>query len=354
MGILRSAAGMIFSGRSFSQKTNYMKYLFSVKREKLNYDPVTISIVATTRCTLACDMCPTHSSKVPRSYPHTQKDAGDMEFGVFKDMIDRFANAATVHMIGSGEPLLNKDFFRMVDYAAGKRMAVKTFSNGTTVKENIEKILNSKLDGITISLNGHDAKEFSRMTGAPGHLYDQIYGGIEELVRRKKAAAPGLKVKLSFIIDRQNYKSIPRMIDVSLRLGVDHAFFCNFLSCPYDGLTARERSLTADDPVKEELRDIFEKYPRHVRKMLTPPVPIDSGIRDNKCRTHFSQIRLDALGNVSSCSMMLLDMTGHGHYTHKDVWNNDFFKGMRKVFLSCADGRLPEPCRVCPDNKGLA
>lgn len=344
---------MLRRDHTLAQRLNYLKYKFSNKREILNYDPVTISIVATSDCTLSCDMCPTHSSLVGRDYPHIQKNAKDIDFEMFKEMIDRFDNALEVHIIGSGEPLLNKAFFKMADYAAAKKMVVKTFSNGTVIKKDIDRLLNSRLDGITISLNGQDSKEFKRMTGMDERIYSEIYEAVEILVRERDKRSSNLSVKLSFIIDRHNYKFIPKMIDVSLRLGVDHIFFCNFLTAPYDGLRPSERLLVAGDVVKDELNAIFKNYPPEIRKKCTPPILVDEKIIKNNCEIHFSQIRFDGDGNVSSCSMMLLDMSGHGNYKEEGLWNNEFFKTMRRAFLSGDDKCVPSPCKICPDNKGV-
>ena len=350
---MASMLRMIFANHRFNQKANYFKFLFSGKQEILSYSPVIVSIVATSRCTLSCDMCPTHSRIVPKDYPHRQNDAPDMGLAMLKEIIDRFGSAITVHIIGSGEPLLNKDFFKMVDYAASKKMTVKTFSNGTVIEENIDNILNSKLDGITISLNGHTSSEFRRMTGMDESYYDKILVAVKKLVAEKRKRGSFVKVKLSFIIDKHNYRHIPAMVDVALDTGVDHAFFCNFLPCPYGHLGAGDRLLTSDDRIKKELDEMFSRYPAAVRKKLTPPVLVDMGEGKNNCSTHFSQVRFDGGGNVSSCSMMLLDMTGHGSYKDPGVWNNAFFTGMRRKFLSGDNERLFDPCRVCPDNKGV-
>jgi MoaA/NifB/PqqE/SkfB family radical SAM enzyme len=340
------------TGHSIGQKLNYVKYLFSRKGEVLGYDPLVISIVATGRCTLSCDMCPTHSRMVSREYPYLQRTANDMSLGMFKDIIDRYRNAMTVHIIGSGEPLLNKDFFKMVDYAVSRKMSVKTFSNGTTIKEHIDDILNSGLDGITISLNGHNAAEFRRMTGMEEKVYSDIYEAAGLLINEKKRRRSNVKIKLSFIIDRQNYRQIPEMVDAAVKLGADHAFFCNFLSSPYSGLKAEERVLNHDLDTVNELKTIFGRYPKTIRKLLTPPVLLDASMKENMCDIHFQQIRFDGDGNTSSCSMMLLDMTGHGSYKDDGAWNNEFFRGMRSAFLSGSGGDLEPPCRVCPDNKG--
>jgi len=74
---IRDIMHVLIAPHTFGQKWNYIKYGFSKKSEVLSYDPVTISIVGTTRCTLSCDMCPTHSALVPRDYPHTQKNVKD-------------------------------------------------------------------------------------------------------------------------------------------------------------------------------------------------------------------------------------------------------------------------------------
>lgn len=344
---------MVLAPHTLAQKSNYLRYLLSGKKEMLHYDPVTISIVATGRCTLSCDMCPTHSGRVPGDYAHAQQSIKDMDLARFKEIINRFKNAATVHIIGSGEPLLNKDFFKMVDYAALKKMTVKTFSNGTMIRKNIDNILNSALDGITISINGHNSEEFSRMTGMGPETYQEIYDSVRMLVEEKRRRSSSVKVKLSYIIDRHNYKFIPYMVDVSIALGADHSFFCNFLSAPYDGLRAEERSLMADKKVIDEMRAIFASYPAAIRRKLTPPLLVDRNMSENNCETHFSQIRFDGDGNVSSCSMMLLNMSGHGSYKDENVWNNAFFKDMRRAFLSKDNCRIPDPCKVCPDNKGI-
>jgi MoaA/NifB/PqqE/SkfB family radical SAM enzyme len=341
------------SAHTAGQKINYLKYLFSKRSEILNYHPLTISIVATGRCTLACDMCPTHSEAVPKDYQHIQKNVRDISFDMFKEMIDAFADALEVHIIGSGEPLLNKDFFRMVDYAASRGMTVKTFSNGTTIEKNLAAILGSKLAGMTISLNGHNPQEFARMTGEGEDVYENIYGATKRLIAERNKIRSNLKVKLSFIIDKHNYRYIPAMIKTAVALGADHIFLCNFLPAPYADLKASERVLTSDVSIVDELGFILDSLGPDLRRKVTPPVPVDEGSPRNDCDTHFTQIRFDGDGNVSSCSMMLLDMTGHGSYKDGDVWNNEFFRRMRKIFLKGDEEKFPEPCRICPDNKGI-
>ncbi len=353
MKTVKDILRMMLRDHTARQRWNYLKYKFSEKNEALPYGPVTISIVATARCTLSCDMCPTHSRIVSRDYEHAQANVRDMDFTTFKEIIDTFDRAIEVNIIGSGEPLLNRDFFRMVDYASSKKMGVKVFSNGTTIADNMDKILDSKLDGITISINGHDAKEFDRMTGMGEDVYHKILEAAKRLLEEKKRRSSKIRIKLSFIIDRHNYRSIPEMVDLGLKMGADYIFLCNFLSSPYEGLRAEERTLWADAAVIGEIKSAIKDYPKDIRRKIALPVLLDEKAVKNRCKTHFTQIRFDGDGNVSSCSIMLLNMAGHGNYKDNDVWNNAFFRKQRRLFISGASSDMPGPCRVCPDNKGV-
>ena len=350
---IRKLISVLSCEKSAAQKINYLKYAFSGRARRLAYRPVVISVVATSNCTLSCDMCPTHSRNVPKNYKWRQTAARDMDLALFKRGLDMFPEALEVHIIGSGEPLLNKDFFEMVRYASDKRkMDVKTFSNGTTIRPNIAGILESGLDGITVSINGHTAGEFSRMTGMPPKVFDDIVAGTKELIEAKKKTRPEFRVKLSFIIDKTNYSGMPEMAALALRLGADHVFFCNFLPCLYGDLTPDKRVITTSDrDIVEFIRKTKQSLDPSVRGKFDFPPVIDTSSAENRCRCHFEQVRFDGEGNVSSCSMMLLNMEGSGHIDAPDCWNSIFLQEMRGKFIT-GDG-IEELCLYCPGNKGV-
>ncbi|OAD23430.1 Radical SAM domain-containing protein, partial [Candidatus Thiomargarita nelsonii] len=133
-----------------------------------------------------------------------------MDFETFKFTVDRFNQATSVQIIGAGEPLLIKDFFKMLEYASVKRrMRVMTISNGILINRKINEIINSHLDSIFISLNAHNVQEYERLTGNSGHFFPQIYGNLKKLVEARDAAGSELEINTSFIVDQQNYRLIP-------------------------------------------------------------------------------------------------------------------------------------------------
>ncbi|MFH1791210.1 MAG: radical SAM protein, partial [Candidatus Omnitrophota bacterium] len=274
------------------QKMNYLRYAMSGRENVLGYKPVVLSIVATTKCTLSCDMCPTHSKAVPAGYRWRQTGTRDMDFALFKKAVDLFREALSVHIIGSGEPLLNLDFYRMVEYASReRRMETKTFSNGTTIGENTERLLTSRLDGITVSVNGHNAGEFTRLTGMDGGVFEKICRDTKTLAAEKKRRKRPLSVKLSFIVDRENFKAVPQMVELAQEIGADRVFLCNFLPCPYGDLTPRKRVINFDDDeIASFLREYSRGMPRHLRGKIEFPALINSRMAENKCDVHFRQV----------------------------------------------------------------
>jgi MoaA/NifB/PqqE/SkfB family radical SAM enzyme len=352
---MKSFLKILLAGYTAEQKINYLKYRFSKKDAILDYSPITISVVATGRCTLSCNMCPTHSNLIPKDYEHIQRATRDMSFETFKDVVDKFPEALNVQIIGSGEPMLNKDFFKMVDYAATeRRMKVKTFSNGTTIRDNIDNIIRSSLEGITVSVNGHSPEEFTRLTGAPADVFYDILDATRKLILARDRAGSKLKIKISFIIDKINYVDIPLMIKAGEKLGADQVFLCHFLPAPYRGFTSEERMIFTDEAhIINKLRMCYLALPAAIRKKVIFPQPITRDPDVKKCESHFTQIRVDGEGRASSCSIMLLNMDSGACFTEEGVWNNEFFRKMREKFLGNKNSDLPGPCTVCPENRGI-
>ncbi|KHD06429.1 hypothetical protein PN36_17440 [Candidatus Thiomargarita nelsonii] len=335
----------------FLNKLQYkLWHKYAKDRTIIPWQPLALSIVATGLCNLKCTMCPTHSTLIPKDYKWRQTTLKNMDFETFKLIVDRFNQAISVQIIGSGEPLLNKDLFKMVEYASVKRrMQVATISNGTLINRKINDLISSPLDNITISLNGHNEQEYERLNAAP--LFTQVYGNIKKLVEARDAAGSKLEINTSFIIDQQNYRLIPEFIKTGEDLGVDHIFLYNFLPSPYDGFRVQERTLLAhDQEVVEFLKTVV---PERLRGKVFLPTLLDLEQQDKKCRVHTTTLRVDADKNYSACPIMLLNMEGDKKITDPQVWNSEFFQEMRSRFISPNKDDLHDPCKVCTQNYGV-
>ena len=335
---------------TFGQMFNLVKYFFGKKTSAVNWDPIYISIFPTLKCNLNCDMCITHSKKFEN--PYGQQPSKDIEFELYKQILDKYKNALAVNLIGNGEPLLCKDLFPMIEYAARvRKMYTYSSSNGTIVGEYIEKIVNSSLTGFTVSINGHNAEEFTRMTGMPGKLFEQIRDNTIKLVQARNAAKSKLKISLGIILDRDNYRMVKDMVDFGYSLGVDNILFHPFVATPVPGFTAGERCLFSDEPdVVKTFAEVAALPQKKGVKISLPPL-LERAMNGKFCSVPFYNIVFDGEGRAGGCSCQILNLTENRKFGEEDVWNNDYMKEFRRRFLD-PDFPLLQPCHWCYNNQG--
>ncbi len=341
---------LISRKHTVGQVINLLKYKFGAKGDVLYFDPIYISFFLTYKCNLSCNMCLTHSNKFIN--PYGQKPTNDMDLQLFKQVLHKYKNALIISLVGNGEPLLNKDLFQMINYASyNMKMKVSTFTNGVLLGDYIIEVLNSPLEMITISLNGHTPEEFNRMTGMPPAVFHIICGNINDLAKKKCEIKSGVRIRISFILDRNNYRFIQEMIFLAEKLGADQIAFVQFLAVPAEGYTADERCIFADDFEAIETFSRVKELPSKLRNKIELPPLISRDQSNNRyCLSPFYVFSIDGDGNVGCCSCQLLDNKSNGNfYDENDPWNCYAFKKMRRDIRN-SKSILPQPCTWCYNN----
>ncbi|GAH12335.1 unnamed protein product, partial [marine sediment metagenome] len=234
-------------------------------------------------------MCPSHSKSIPKEYKFKHKKAPDMSRKLLQDILDRYNKALRVWLVGTGEPILNPNFFDLVKECVKRKMIVNTFSNGFAIKNYKGKLVNCGLDRICISINGQNSEEFNRITGMPKDYYHIITENISSLVETRNEMNSKTKIELSFIIDQFNYLNIEQMIKVSGKFGIDSVSLNNFLPTPYVGLTPAERCLFENDSnIKGEIKRL--KKLKFSCSVIWPKLLSDCLQDRKKCRWPFRMI----------------------------------------------------------------
>jgi MoaA/NifB/PqqE/SkfB family radical SAM enzyme len=334
--------------RHSGQILNLISYRFYKKSARLKSQPLTLGLAITDTCNLKCNMCHAHSKHIG-DFDHKHKPTKDIDFKMYTKILNKFNKAIAITLVGSGEPLLNKDFFKMVDYGARiMKMDVSTNTNGILLdKETIEKVVSTRLSIMTISVNGDSEEEFNRMTGMQGELYSKVIENIKNLVLRKKQKKSQIIIDLHFIIDKENWKKMPAMIKLCEDLDVNMVSFSNFLPSPFKGYNAEERCLTVNDTQAVDFINNLKNNEFKIR--VNFPTPINF-FKRKICEDHFTKLRIDGDGNVGGCSTMLLNLEKNGKYYDKQVWNNEYFQRMRRIFMDFENDRRLEPCMNCPSS----
>ena len=104
-----------------------------------------MDIEPTTGCNFRCTMCQVSSPNFVSK---------NLDFEMFKKVIDQNKQLLKIKLQGMGEPLVNINFYKMVEYATKYGIVSEITTNGSLLNENnIQKLLKSNLSR-TVSIDG--------------------------------------------------------------------------------------------------------------------------------------------------------------------------------------------------------
>lgn len=318
---------------------NYLKYNSNFADSTyLRYDPIYLLMVITSNCNNNCNFCSQHAPSIPKN----DFKFNDMTIDVFSKVVDRFKGALFVNLSG-GEPFLNKDIFKMIEYAHLMKMAISASTNGFILKDKINQIMDSHLSTLNISLNAENPFDYEKMNGVPKTNFYTVLDNISELADKRKKKKSLMKLSISFVCTKDNYKKIPRMINLAEELDLDEVLFHNVIPFNLPGFS-REQSLYEDDSEVSEMinnivyRKIVVSIPRLYKKVILKRL----------CRAPFNTLPVTGESCVSVCCQIISSQLNHGNVLqNREVWNNSHFQHIRRILTNNLKP-LPEICKTCP------
>lgn len=170
-----------------------------------------IIIEPTNICNLRCPMCSTSKMKRKRGF---------LSFENFKKIIDDISDLKSVSMNFAGEPLLNKDIFKMVKYAEAKNIKILISTNTVFLDRYMDEALDSGLSNLIVCLDGATKESHERYRR--GSNFESIKRNIRDFCKEKKRRNfEKPHVILQFLVMKHNEKEIPAIINLAEDLDVD-------------------------------------------------------------------------------------------------------------------------------------
>jgi radical SAM protein with 4Fe4S-binding SPASM domain len=162
--------------------------------------PVSVSTELTNNCNLNCPHCSSGSGNM-------QRKRGFMDPELFKMVMKELAPYLNnVNLYFQGEPMLHPQFFSFIQNCKSVNSTVST--NGHYLsEENSEKIAESQLNKLTVSLDGIDQETYSlyRVNGD----VNRVIAGIRNISVAKKKHHSSLKIELQFLVNKFNEHQVP-------------------------------------------------------------------------------------------------------------------------------------------------
>jgi MoaA/NifB/PqqE/SkfB family radical SAM enzyme len=176
------------------------------------------------------------------------KDKKTVKFGDAKRALIKLRknNFGTLQVTG-GEPLLNPDVFRIIQFAKKLGFTIFLVTNGTLINEEIAKKLSRvHVDNVGISFHHHNAEKFEKITNHK-KILDKVQDAIKYL---KKEKIPTVAM---FTISKHNKDDIKKTVQFINDLGVSVSFCLPIISTD----TSYSLGGLCVDFTNDELRDVI-------------------------------------------------------------------------------------------------
>lgn len=307
-------------------------------------DPIKfIQIEPTTRCNFNCSFC----------YGRTL-ESKEMDFKVFKAIIDTYQNLEHLELQGEGEPLLHPNFFEMVKYAKERKICVSTITNGSLFSQiNTDKILESGIDAINISIESPSPEVFKSIRG--GNL-KTIIKGIEDLItKRNKCELPYPKIGFSVTVLKDTIAQQKEIYALYDQLKMDGNISMQFLNVTKEYAKVYDSEMSKQHITQKEQHIIVRDYYRWQAKANVNTEAIhffqhlEEKIRHNKGKENYCAWLENALyinvdGLITSCVYMKdaeKYYIGHALSTDAQKVNQTREESLQKFKAHC----IPKACQ---------
>ena len=288
----------------------YAHYEKFIGRVDVKSYPYLFVFEVTNVCNLKCPFCLTGKGI------SGGRDVRHMGFEEAKAIIDEVGDYIYLMQLYTwGEPLLNKDIYRIIEYAKSKNIFVMISTNATMLnRKNAEKLINSGIDYVMVAVDGGSKETYEKYR--IGGKYDKVLDNIKGLVQAKTELNKDLPfIEWQFIVFRHNEHEVRDVEANCYSMGINKF-------TPLPAYVEDENWL----PKSQEYR-----------------VEVYNPERLKNCDRPWTHLNVRADSGVASCCYEFSKKDDFGQFGGTDnfrvIWNNKHFKLSRKLIVKKRKGQ---------------
>ncbi len=284
--------------------------------------PLNVLLEVTHRCNLKCAHCYVVADKDPR-----------LSLTEIQDILVQLAKAKSLVLtLTGGEIFLRRDLFEITDFAKGLNFAIRLFTNGTLITEELaDRIAAVQPLDVSISIYGADAAGHELVTRAAGS-YEKSIGALRMLKAR------GVATRLKCILMKHNFRDMMRTAAFADSIGA-FAQFDPLVTPKTDGNNAPLAYRLGDD----ELVDLLA---------MEEPHPTASPDERIFCTAGRDMVSISPSGKVYPCVQMPTLLGDLRKQNFSDIWSSQVATELRALRVgdlgTCAACSYVDQCRPCP------
>lgn len=292
---------------------------YFLRETKISSFPYLLTVDPTNICQLRCPLCATGQRK-------NLRPRGKMDFLTLKKIIDEIGEyLLDVHLLWWGEPFLNGDLLKMVEYANRKNIGTFISSNFSLpmFEESLKKIVNSGLDVLSVSLDGITPETYQKYR--VGGDFDLVIKNIKALAGiKKKLNSKKPRLEWQFLVNKFNEPQTPLVKSFAKNLGVDSVVF--------------EQPLVLfgqSDHQKIKIREWLPKDKKYRPSDHSLNYNKSDNLSSGRCWWLYRGVAISHDGGVSPCCYNNAPKYDFGNILKNnfvDIWNNEKYFKARSLF----------------------
>jgi len=285
------------------------KYRFFSKEKRVGKFPPCLQIEPTSVCNFRCIMC----YQSDKSFSNKSKGfMSNMSLDLYKKVIDEVeGKVEAITLATRGEPTLNKDFKKMLNYSNKKFLALKINTNASMLDENmIHAILSTDIQSIIFSVDAADKETYEKI---------RVNGKFDKIMKNLKLFAQ---------IRKDHYSKSKHIVKMS---GVK---------------ISKNQSMKSMERQFKELADViaFVNYSPWESAYDNEPNDLK-----HACKELWTRMFVWADGKVNPCDYdykSVLSKWNAKDTSISDIWNSREYNDLRQKHLNKKRNTI-EPCVRC-------
>lgn len=324
------------------RQRNWVAYQSRSRTAEVDYLPVKMDYEVASRCNFKCVMCPVSTWPAGRR-------AEDTTLEQFKASLDEQVGLVEIKLQGAGEPMLNKDFFSMIEMASQRDIWVRTITNGSflRVKDNHKRIIDSGADEINVSIDGSRPEVFQAIR--KGSNFEQVSRGVA-MMHDHCASLGVVRTRAWCVVQQGNIDDLEDLVGACAAMGFPRLTYS--LEADNWGMNEWESRMEetirpATPPSEERLLGLVELgrskgievtfWQSTDKYELTPA---------KCCEWPFERAFISSEMRISPCcTISNPDTYSLGSaLPFVERWHSEDYKEFRRMHL---EGRIPDLCKGC-------
>ena len=305
--------------------------------------PTILDIEPTTFCDYDCIMC-------QRSYWHHSPK--NMTLDEFIYIYSKFPKITILKLQGMGEPFLNSDLARMVEFAKNKGTFVYTYSNGSflSTQDKWDTIINSGINLIRISIDGGTRNAYKMIHGKDN--FQVIINNFPIFISRLKKDSPEIELWVTLI--KENMNEIDKIVDIAANNGIK---IVNLQIIPNTFSYKNEINQKIADHVvlkNTEILSVIKKTKQYTKnKGITLKIQFSKVHSEReKCHWPYDRMFINVKGDVIPCCSIAdsstINMGNIFTSSISQIWGSSLYNNLRN---SLSSNLIPFYCQDCYSKK---